>query len=95
MPSLNNEKRLWAQGLLRVVGVDEVGMAALAGPVVAAACMVTPDTKLIRKVNDSKVLTRLQREVCHRRILAGAVAIAVRRVTSAVIDRRRGALREF
>jgi len=45
-----------------VVGVDEVGMAALAGPVVAAACMVTPDTKLIRKVNDSKVLTRLQRE---------------------------------
>ena len=62
MPSLNNEKRLWAQGLLRVVGVDEVGMAALAGPVVAAACMVTPDTKLIRKVNDSKVLTRLQRE---------------------------------
>src|SRR5438552_19098735 len=62
MPSLNNEKRLWAQGLLRVVGVDEVGMAALAGPVVAAACLVTPDTKLIRRVNDSKVLTRLQRE---------------------------------
>ncbi len=72
MPSLNNEKRLWAQGLLRVVGVDEVGMAALAGPVVAAACMVTPDTKLIRKVNDSKVLTRLQRE--GRRILDPAFA---------------------
>src|SRR5438477_11050414 len=62
MPSLNNEKRLWAQGLLRVVGVDEVGMPARAGPVVAAACLVTPDTRLIRKVNDSKVLTRLQRE---------------------------------
>src|SRR5207245_11460742 len=62
MPSLNHEKRLWSQGLLRVVGVDEVGMAALAGPVVAAACLVTPDTRLIRKVNDSKVLTRLQRE---------------------------------
>src|SRR5256714_623851 len=62
MPSLNNEKRLWAQGLLRVVGVDEVGMAALAGPVVAAACLVTPDTKLIRRVNDSKALTRLQGE---------------------------------
>src|SRR5437588_1611653 len=62
MPSLNNGKRLGAQGLLRVVGVDEVGMAALAGPVVAAACLVTPDTKLIRRVNDSKVLTRLQRE---------------------------------
>ena len=45
MPSLNHEKRLWADGLLRVVGVDEVGMAALAGPVVAAACLVTPDTR--------------------------------------------------
>ncbi|MDQ3097057.1 MAG: ribonuclease HII, partial [Chloroflexota bacterium] len=36
MPSLNHEKALWEQGFLRVVGVDEVGMAALAGPVVAA-----------------------------------------------------------
>src|SRR5437762_12681244 len=62
MPSLNNEKRLWAQGLLRLLGDDKVGMAALAGPVVAAACLVTPDTRLIRKVNDSNVLTRLQRE---------------------------------
>src|SRR5436309_4850488 len=62
MPSLNHEKRLWSKGLLRVVGVDEVGMAALAGPVVAAACLVTPDTKLIRRVRDSKLLTRAQRE---------------------------------
>src|SRR5436189_1920666 len=62
MPSLNNEKELWSKGLLRVVGVDEVGMAALAGPVVAAACLVTPDTKLIRRVRDSKLLTRAQRE---------------------------------
>ena len=62
MPSLNHEKRLWAQGLLRVVGVDEVGMATLAGPVVAAACLVTPNVRLIRAVRDSKVLTRQQRE---------------------------------
>ena len=37
-------------------------MAALAGPVVAAAVLVTPGCRLIRAVNDSKVLTRLQRE---------------------------------
>lgn len=37
-------------------------MAALAGPVVAAACLVTPDTRLIRAVKDSKMLTRTQRE---------------------------------
>ena len=62
MPTLRFEKELWSKGLLRVVGVDEVGMAALAGPVVAAACLVTPDTKLIRRVRDSKLLTRAQRE---------------------------------
>lgn len=62
MPTLKFEKALWDKGLTRVVGVDEVGMAALAGPVVAAACLVTPDTKLIRAVKDSKMLTKLQRE---------------------------------
>src|SRR5437870_5864825 len=62
MPTLKFEKELWSKGLLRVVGVDEVGMAALAGPVVAAACLVTPETKLIRRVRDSKLLTRAQRE---------------------------------
>ncbi len=62
MPTLRYEKGLWAQGHLRVVGVDEVGMATLAGPVVAAACLVTPDVRLIRAVRDSKLLTRQQRE---------------------------------
>jgi ribonuclease HII len=62
VPSLNLEKRLWEQGLIRVVGVDEVGMAALAGPVVAAAVLVMPGCRIIRAVRDSKVLTRLQRE---------------------------------
>ena len=37
-------------------------MAALAGPVVAAAVLVTPGCRLIRAVRDSKVLTRAQRE---------------------------------
>jgi len=83
VPSLNNEKRLWAQGLLRVVGVDEVGMAALAGPVVAAACMVTPDTKLIRKVNDSKVLTRLQREGLLDSIRGRVVKVGIGEATGA------------
>ena len=87
MPSLNNEKRLWAQGLLRVVGVDEVGMAALAGPVVAAACMVTPDTKLIRKVNDSKVLTRLQREGLLDSIKGRVVKIGIGAASLAEIHR--------
>src|SRR2546429_5762628 len=87
MPSLNHEKRLWSQGLLRVVGVDEVGMAALAGPVVAAACLVTPDTRLIRKVNDSKVLTRLQREDLISRIRGRAMKVGIGAASVAEIHR--------
>jgi len=87
VPSLNHEKRLWAQGLFRVVGVDEVGMAALAGPVVAAACLVTPDTRLIRKVNDSKVLTRLQREELLSTIRGRVVKIGIGAASVAEIHR--------
>src|SRR3979409_2579341 len=83
MPTLRFEKELWSKGLLRVVGVDEVGMAALAGPVVAAACLVTPDTKLIRRVKDSRVLPRAQREDLFAlirsrvgRVGSGAAAVA-------------------
>ncbi len=87
MPSLRLEKQLWSQGCTRVVGVDEVGMAALAGPVVAAACLVTPDVKLIRAVNDSKMLTRESREELYPRILARVVAVGVGAASVAEINR--------
>src|SRR5437870_12253943 len=87
MPSLNNEKRLWARGHRRGVGVGEVGMAALAGPVVAAACLVTPDTRLIRKVNDSKVLPRLQREGLLDSIRGRVVKIGIGAASLAEIHR--------
>ena len=87
MPSLRFEKALWDHGLTRVVGVDEVGMAALAGPVVAAACLVTPDTKLIRRVKDSKVLTRLQREELIPEIRARVTRIGIGAASVAEIHR--------
>ena len=55
------ERRYYARGLTRVVGVDEVGRGPLAGPVFAAAVLVTQDTRLIRGVDDSKVLTEKRR----------------------------------
>jgi ribonuclease HII len=87
VPSLNAEKHLWAQGLLRVVGVDEVGMATLAGPVVAAACLVTPDVRLIRAVRDSKVLTRQQREELVPEIRARVSRIGIGAASVAEIHR--------
>jgi ribonuclease HII len=87
VPSLRYEKELWSRGLLRVVGVDEVGMAALAGPVVAAACLVTPDTKLIRRVKDSKMLTRDQREGLFELIRSRVVKVGVGAASVAEIHR--------
>jgi len=87
VPTLKFEKDLWSRGLLRVVGVDEVGMAALAGPVVAAACLVTPDTKLIRAVRDSKMLTRQQREELAPLIRERVVRVGVGAASVAEIHR--------
>ena len=62
------ERELWQQGTLHVAGVDEAGCGPLAGPVVAAA-IVFPcrwlETGLhakLRGLNDSKQLTKEQRE---------------------------------
>ena len=87
MPSFNYEKALWAKGLLRVVGVDEVGMATLAGPVVAAACLVTPEVRLIRAVRDSKLLTRKEREQLVPEIRARVTRVGIGAASVAEIHR--------
>ena len=55
------ERKVLRSGFRFVAGTDEVGRGALAGPVVAAAVILNladiPDG-----INDSKKLTRLQRE---------------------------------
>ena len=69
-----------------MAGVDEAGRGPLAGPVVAAAVVVTPEHR-IRGVRDSKLLSQERREeffvVIHERALAVGVAI----VDHATIDR--------
>jgi ribonuclease HII len=62
------ERVLWAQGVRRIAGVDEAGRGPLAGPVVAAAAVLPAkwaESGLPRELNglnDSKQLTRIQRE---------------------------------
>jgi len=87
VPSLRYEQELWARGLTRVVGVDEVGMATLAGPVVAAACLVTPDVRLIRAVTDSKLLSRAQREELVPQIHARVAKVGIGAASVAEIHR--------
>ena len=50
---LKFEIELWGDGFSRVAGVDEAGMAPLAGPVVAGA-VILPQNYKLRGLNDSK-----------------------------------------
>lgn len=80
------ERALREQGFTRVAGADEAGRGALAGPLVAAA-VVLPDGFDPEGIDDSKVLTRNQREAAYERIVAVA-SYSVAKAEPAVIDRR-------
>ncbi|RPJ14583.1 MAG: ribonuclease HII, partial [Actinobacteria bacterium] len=81
------ERGLRDQGFRLIAGVDEAGRGALAGPLVAAA-VILPAAFDLEGINDSKVLTRLQREAAYERIVRDAVARSVCRCTPTRIDRR-------
>ena len=61
-PTLRVERSFWRQGLSRVVGIDECGVAALSGPVVACALYMPINCRKIPGVRDSKMLSRAERE---------------------------------
>src|SRR5258705_3174715 len=70
---LRFEIELWAQGYSLVAGVDEAGMAPLAGPVVAGAVILPKNYKL-RGLNDSKkILDEVKREELAAQIKQDAV----------------------
>ena len=77
---------LWKSGLRDIAGVDEAGVAPLAGPVVAAAVMFPPDTE-IAGVDDSKRLDAPTRERLAVEIRARASGVAVGIATVEDIDR--------
>jgi ribonuclease HII len=87
VPTLRFERRLWRDGLERVVGVDEVGVAPTCGAVVAAAVVMRPNCHRIPGVRDSKTLSMAQRERLEPLIRRKAVAIGVGAASVAEIDR--------
>jgi ribonuclease HII len=66
-PSLDVERAAWAEGHEIVVGMDEVGRGAWAGPLTLAA-VVLPRDRRVNKVRDSKLLTEHEREALFDRI---------------------------
>jgi ribonuclease HII len=75
-PSLAYERALWDDGADVVVGVDEVGRGAWAGPISVGAA-VLPQDKRVYRVRDSKMLTELERERIFDRIAGWCRAWAV------------------
>lgn len=80
------ERAFWSRGLRHLAGVDEVGRGPLAGPVVAAAVVLAPET-LVEGVDDSKRLSARQREALVGRICACALAVGFGAASAREIDR--------
>lgn len=75
-PTFCIEREVLAQGYERIVGVDEVGCGALAGPVVAGAVILPLDSR-IGALRDSKLLNEQRREELYPFIIARATAYAI------------------
>lgn len=80
------ERRCWEQGCQRVAGLDEAGRGPLAGPVVAALFIITPDFQC-QGINDSKQLTALQRQRYFRELTNGSWEYGVGIIEPDEIDR--------
>jgi ribonuclease HII len=80
------EKQAQAAGYRFVAGVDEVGRGCLAGPVVAAACILDLSKPLPKGLNDSKQLTRLQREEIAEKLKRRCLSHSIGQVEAGEID---------
>ena len=72
------KQHLWREDISPVAGVDEVGVGALAGPVIAAAVVLPRDISL-KGLNDSKLVSAKQRAALFDAIRQCAPAIGVGR----------------
>lgn len=81
------EEAAYQQGYHTIAGLDEAGRGPLAGPVVAAVCIL-PRSLLIPNVNDSKKLTPKIREQLFSRLTTDpAIIYGVGIIASEDIDR--------
>ncbi|HTK26298.1 MAG TPA: ribonuclease HII, partial [Pyrinomonadaceae bacterium] len=81
------ESQARSEGFQFVAGLDEVGRGCLAGPVVAAACILDPSKQLPDGLNDSKQLSAKQRNEIAEQLRVDAVAFAVGQIEADEIDR--------
>ena len=85
MLTYDYELALKDDGYIAVCGVDEAGRGPLAGPVVAAACIL-PIGCEIAGLNDSKKLSEKKRELLFDEIKEKAIAYSIAFATNEEID---------
>jgi ribonuclease HII len=80
------EKDLRDKGYKNIAGIDEVGRGPLAGPVVAAACIL-PEKLYIKGINDSKKISQEVRERIYDRLISNIdVIYSIAIVEAKIID---------
>jgi ribonuclease HII len=84
-PGLAEERALWSAGHDLVVGIDEVGRGAWAGPLTVGA-VVVPKDRRIYKLRDSKALTEYEREALFDRVTGWCEAWSVGHVSHEECD---------
>ncbi|HSX40689.1 MAG TPA: ribonuclease HII [Candidatus Saccharimonadales bacterium] len=89
-PDFSFEKNLWDSGYL-VIGADEVGRGAFAGPVVTAAVVFPKNfvikDKRLSEINDSKLLSAQKREMLAKLIKEHALFYEIVSVNVGIINR--------
>lgn len=85
MPNLSYEYKFTNKGKL-VAGVDEAGRGSLAGPVVAAAVILPPEIEFLNLLNDSKKLSKNQRENLYQIISSSSAIFSFSVINNYVID---------
>ena len=84
-PTRAIEQEMWARGHEVVVGIDEVGRGAWAGPLSVGAAILPRDTR-VNGVRDSKLLSEREREALFDRLAEWCTAWSVGSVSHEECD---------
>ncbi len=79
------ENALYQKGVKNIGGIDEVGRGPLAGPVVTCVIVLKPESQRLY-VNDSKKVSKKNREILCQQLIEDALDFAIGQVENDMID---------
>ncbi|MEY4396764.1 MAG: hypothetical protein RLZZ40_520, partial [Actinomycetota bacterium] len=85
-PTLDVERELFAEGAKCIVGVDEVGRGAIAGPVVVGVSLIRQVTEFPTGLRDSKLLSAKRRDALVEPVTQWVEAVELGEASAAEID---------